>query len=202
MKTMKLSRFTMAGALLTSVLVASVATAAPLVSEVRNGGFESFGANGPADWTVESGLATASLIRSEGNLAVRLHTGFAAPVAFATIAQAVPQGTTNPPIVPGAVYEFSFDALGDYFQEGRGQASVTWKDALGNVVRVDTIPINPGAWFASYDAHLQAPLAGVPPAPATSATLRFTFSNFVGEPDAALFVDNVQFGLALPPLSV
>jgi len=192
-----------------AIALVPAATAATLNDQLKDGGFESWsvGVNPqgsptqiPAGWSVEVGSVVASTLRTEGNLSAQLR---AMPNGlgghYSILAQTIPQSSTDLPIVPGAFYDLSFDAFGAYHGgKGFGNASVTWTGALGHKLRVDTIVIPEGTAFASYTAHLQAPIDPIAGDAATSATVRFYVDGTSSDTDVNLFVDNAHFGLGTP----
>ncbi|HUR68704.1 MAG TPA: hypothetical protein VM370_05610 [Candidatus Thermoplasmatota archaeon] len=186
-------------ALATLVLVAPVAFAAPLLNQVQNGTLESWSSPwSPDAWTVEIGNVTKSTTAAEGNFSAQLR---AKPNAlgghYSILAQTIPQSGTDLPIVPGAFYDLSFDAMGIYSGKGVGRANVTWTGPNG-VLRIDVIDIPETTTFASHTAHLQAPIDALTANAATSATLRFRVDGQSSDQGVNLWVDNVKFGLGSP----
>jgi hypothetical protein len=189
-------------------LLLPLGLSAPLVQQLKDGSFESWsqGTDGygmptmvPANWTVEIGQVAPSPLATSGNDSAELR---ALPNEvgghFSQIAQTVPSTKTDLPIVPGAYYDFSFDALGSYQGKGLGNASVTWTGALGHTLRVDTIDIAQSTGFVSYSVHLQAPIDPLTGDAATSATIRFYVDGQSSDVGVNLLVDNAQFGPSAP----
>lgn len=195
-----------------ALMLALPGTAAPLLDDVDNGGFEQWTAAGPAGWTVLSGVVAPSSSADSGGVAAVMTLPSNGTVA--SLAQAVDNvgdtlGSTgsdaDPPVVAGSWYELDFAANLNTGANGIPTASgqVLWLDAAGGVARVDTVPIAATQHYGHYSATLQAPLPGAgDPAPVVSAELRFT----LGTPsptsphDVLLFVDSVAFGNVAPPL--
>ncbi|HEV8360495.1 MAG TPA: hypothetical protein VGR28_08590 [Candidatus Thermoplasmatota archaeon] len=185
------------------VLLAAPALAAPLIDDIDNGGFESFTNNSPDLWAVTGGLAGPSNNADTGSLAVVMTP--LATSAFVTIAQDVPNGDSDLPILMGTWYEFDFAAQ---LALGSGSTAsadgiVHWKDLTGAEVRADKVPIAPSGAFLSYSVVLEAPLPSPDhPLPVTSATITFTLerASATDRHDDLLFVDTVAFGNQLPPL--
>jgi hypothetical protein len=195
--------------LLLAALALPAALAAPVYDQLHNGSFEKYsqGQNSQGvptalfdSWTLEVGVANASSLATDGHVSAELR---ALPNQlgghYSILAQTIPQSSTDAPIVPGAFYDLSFDALGSYHGgKGVGHANVMWIGSRGEVLRVDTIDVPEGTAFASYSAHLQAPIDPVQGDAATSATIRFRVDGFSSDTDVDLWVDNAHFGLGTP----
>lgn len=183
-------------AALTALSIAP-ALAAPLASEVHNGGFESWTDGQPDAWTVLFGKVQQTSNASAGSSAALLTLRPGGTLA--AIAQAVPFATTDPPIVPGGSYELDLDAAqfdGSLLGAGgNASAVVRWFDAEGNVVAETDVPIAHSVPYAHIAATMQAPIvAGVP---VTKARLLFK----IAPPSPRfeeLYVDAVAFG-PVPP---
>lgn len=183
-----------------AALLAPVAFAAPIYEQTQNRSFEDWEvATAPDAWTLEVGELTRSAFATDGEWAVQLR---AKPNEvgghFSQLAQTFPQSETDLPIVPGAFYEFSFDAAGIYSGKGNGNATVTWIGALGHVLRVDTVIVPEATGYESFTARLQAPVDVLVGDAATSAVLRFLVDGQSSDNSVNLWVDDVQFGLGSP----
>ncbi|MHB8585671.1 MAG: hypothetical protein ACYDDF_07530 [Thermoplasmatota archaeon] len=184
---------------------------ASVVNQLKNGSFESWTTQTspntnqtvpvPSNWTLEVGVVAQSTFATDGNYSVELR---ALPNLvgghFSRIAQTIPASSLDTPIVPGAYYEFSFDAAGIYFNKGMGNATVTWTGALGNTLRVDTIaiPDSTNVGYQHFDARLQAPVSASPADAATSATIRFLVDGQSSAENVNLWVDHASFGPSSP----
>lgn len=183
-----------------AALLAPTTLAAPLHDQLQNGGLEEWDtAYAPTAWTVEVGNVTRSVDATEGNYSAQLR---AKPNElgghYSILAQTIPQSDTDLGIVPGVYYDLSFDAKGVYNDKGVGRANVTWTGINGAVLRVDSFDIPEGTW-SSYATQLQAPIDPLAPDAAISATIRFRVDGQSSDQGVNLWVDNMEFGLGLPP---
>lgn len=195
-------------ATLAAVLVAAPTTAAPLLDYVDNGSFETFEDGDPADWRVLAGNVSATATAAEGDQAAQFALGGEnLTVGIAQNISLLHQGLNNsdPPTPSGTSYEFNFSAkLGtgqqtEPTESPTANATVLWKNALGQVVDEDTISIEQNPQYQDYEVVLQAPLPEPGELPVTEAEIQFTLErkSLEDRTDVDLFVDSVEFGPVL-----
>jgi hypothetical protein len=200
----------LATAALLTALLALPATGAVVQNQVRNASLEAWTGNVPDHWAVESGNVTPSPFATDGTLAAALRAlpddlgNHRSVLAYRVPENALPaaQGVEDAPIVPGAFYEFSFDAAGVYHGKGQGNCTVSWYGLLsGALLRVDTILVPDATGYAHFTVQLQAPADPLGQGDvAGSAVLRFAMEGQSSDIDVNLYVDNIAFGLSSPAL--
>lgn len=183
---------------LAALMIVPASTAAPLVDQIDNGGFEDFEDGEPAEWRVIDGEVERTQDAFEGDSAVLLNA--VGDSTITTIGQNVSLEREDAPIVPNGTYDLDFAAdLNDGTDTPStttpdATARVLWKNALGEVTRVDTVDIADSDGYATYNATFDAPID------ATEAEVQFELErpSLTDRADANLKVDDVAFGPALP----
>jgi hypothetical protein len=193
---------TLFAVLLAITLVAPTGAADTLINQVDNPGFEEFSEGTPDEWRILEGLVSSTGTAAEGDLAIQLEA--VGEVDRTAIGQNVSLERTDAPIVPNGTYALDFAAWLSSGSETpvnvppTANATVLWKDALGQTTDVDTVEIAVTDDYVAYNETLDAPVDAV------EAEVQFTLERPPEDAqpgdrtDAELKVDDVAFGPADP----
>lgn len=176
-------------------VAAGTAFSAPAVNQLENGGFEDFDANNePAEWEVISGNANPTSDAAEGSQAVVLT--FVGTQTTSGVEQDVDLERQDA-VVPNAEYDLAFEGkleTSSSTTPATANATIIWRNALGEPVGEDVVGISQSDTYVSYDETFRAP------PDATAATIQFELDrpSTTSATNTLLKVDGAGFGPSSP----